>query len=350
MTERLIWRQAWQRLAGMWRKALCALPAPHTSCRMSGETPVQKLRRVSRYGCRRACGKHIASDFGRMEAGLAGATHDWVVAMSRGVSEYFTQAFADSLWADEKGVVIDMLVLIRGLLPALAAVLVGACAVSPASELANNNLPAPTIAPQPAIQQSKGAAPQSSAAGDQEAVRRVALSLASMSDPASHTYKIGPQDVLEVTVFKAPELSKTIQVSETGTINFPLIGEFSAAGKTAREVEQEMSKKLGAKYLQNPQISVFVKDHFSQRVTFEGAVKKPGIYPIAGGLSLLQAVALSGGFEDTATKTVLIFRQDEGSGWPGSMILRAFARAASRTCNCRPATSSLPRAPISRKD
>jgi polysaccharide export outer membrane protein len=138
-----------------------------------------------------------------------------------------------------------------------------------------------------------------------------------MSDPASHTYKVGPQDVLEVTVFKAPELSKTIQVSETGTINFPLIGEFNASGKTAREVEQEMSKKLGAKYLQNPQISVFVKDHFSQRVTVEGAVKKPGIYPISGGLSLLQAVALSGGFEDTAAKTVLIFRLDEGKRLAG---------------------------------
>ena len=102
-----------------------------------------------------------------------------------------------------------------------------------------------------------------------------------------------------MTVFQAPELSKTIQVSEAGTINFPLIGELDAAGKTAREIEQELSKKLGTKYLQNPQISVFVKDHFSQRITVEGAVKKPGVYPIAGGMSLLQAMAEAQGFEDT---------------------------------------------------
>ncbi len=101
-----------------------------------------------------------------------------------------------------------------------------------------------------------------------------------------------------MTVFKAPELSKTVQVSETGTINFPLIGELDAAGKSAREIEQEMTKKLGSKYLQNPQISVFVKDYFSQRITMEGAIKKPGVYPIAGGLVVLQAMAQAGGFDE----------------------------------------------------
>ena len=117
---------------------------------------------------------------------------------------------------------------------------------------------------------------------------------------------------MEVTVFKAPELSKTVQVSEAGTINFPLIGELGAAGKTAREIEQEMTKRLGSKYLQNPQISVFVKEYFSQRITIEGAIKKPGVYPIAGGLSLLQAMAQAGGFEDTASHTVVLFRQVDG--------------------------------------
>ena len=84
-------------------------------------------------------------------------------------------------------------------------------------------------------------------------------------------------------------------------MNFPLIGEVDAGGRTAREIEQELRKKLGTKYLQNPQISVFVKDHFSQRITIEGAVKKPGVFPIPGGMTLLQAIAEAQGFDDNAS-------------------------------------------------
>ena len=110
--------------------------------------------------------------------------------------------------------------------------------------------------------------------------------------------------MLEVTVFKVPDLSKVVQVSEAGTINYPLIGELEAGGKTAREIEQDLTKLLGTKYLQNPQIGVFVKEYNSQRVTVEGAVKKPGVYPIVGGMSLLQAVATAGGFESNAEDTI----------------------------------------------
>ena len=194
----------------------------------------------------------------------------------------------------------------------LTAALVSACAVSSVSETAGDKFPSRALSPQPAHQLSKDAASQPDTAHDQDAVRKVALSVASLSDPASKSYKVGPRDVLDVTVFQAPELSKTVQVSEAGTINFPLIGELDAAGRSAREIEQEIKKKLGAKYLQNPQISVFVKDHFSQRITMEGAVKKPGVYPMAGGMSLLQAVAEAQGFDDTASKEVLLFRQVDG--------------------------------------
>jgi polysaccharide export outer membrane protein len=132
--------------------------------------------------------------------------------------------------------------------------------------------------------------------------------------------------VLEVTVFKTPELSKTVQVSEVGTINFPLVGEVQASGRTAREVEHDLTQSLGAKYLQNPQISIFVKDYNSQRVTMEGAIKKPGVYPIAGGLSLLQATAVAGGFEDTADQTVLLFRQQDGRRFAGRYDVAAIRK------------------------
>jgi polysaccharide export outer membrane protein len=123
---------------------------------------------------------------------------------------------------------------------------------------------------------------------------------------------IGPQDVLDITVFQVPELTKTLQVSDTGTINFPLLGEMTAAGKTPEELERELTSKLAADYLQNPVVTVLVKESNSQRVTISGAIDKPGIYPIKGPTSLMQIVALAGGFKDESDSTVLILRQKGG--------------------------------------
>jgi polysaccharide export outer membrane protein len=121
-------------------------------------------------------------------------------------------------------------------------------------------------------------------------------------------YRIGPFDVLEIQVFKVPELSKTVQVSEAGTINYPLIGEVAAAGRSARQVEQSLTQALGADYLRDPQVSVYVREYNSQRVTVEGAITKPGVYPIRGDMSLLQLLAISGGVSAISDDTIVIFR------------------------------------------
>ncbi|MGF1649645.1 MAG: polysaccharide biosynthesis/export family protein [Hyphomicrobiaceae bacterium] len=132
------------------------------------------------------------------------------------------------------------------------------------------------------------------------------------ADPESRSYKIGPMDVLEVTGFKVSELSRSVQVSEAGSINFPLVGDMPAAGRTAGEVERDLTQRLGARYLQNPQVTVQVREFNSQRVTIEGSVKKPGVYPIQGRLTLLQALATAGGFTELATSTVVVFRTTDG--------------------------------------
>ncbi len=160
------------------------------------------------------------------------------------------------------------------------------------------------------------AAPASSGLASED-VRKVSLSYTSLSDPRSASYKIGPLDILDITVFKVPELSKTIQVTEAGTMNFPLIGEVAVGDKSPREVEAILTKRLGAKYLQNPQLSVFVKEHNSQRVTVEGAVKKPGVLPLSGGLSLVQAIAQAQGLDDAADSTVVVFRSQGGKRYIG---------------------------------
>lgn len=132
------------------------------------------------------------------------------------------------------------------------------------------------------------------------------------SAAASAGYKIGPHDVLDIAVFKVPELSSRIQVADSGNINLPLVGEIPAAGKTARDIERDLTAKLGAKYLQSPQVKVFVKEYNSQQITIQGAVRKPGIYAIKGKTSLLQTIAMAEGLDSSYDSTILVLREGEG--------------------------------------
>jgi polysaccharide biosynthesis/export protein len=124
-----------------------------------------------------------------------------------------------------------------------------------------------------------------------------------------NAYKIGPQDVLDITVFKVPDLTKSVQVADSGTISLPLVGEIQAAGKSAQDVEKELTRQLGGKYLNNPQVSVLIKEYVSQRVTIDGAVKKPGSYPLRINTSLLQSVALAEGIQhEIASQQAVVVR------------------------------------------
>jgi polysaccharide export outer membrane protein len=126
-------------------------------------------------------------------------------------------------------------------------------------------------------------------------------------------YQIGAQDLLEISVFQVPDLNRTVRVNTGGEISLPLIGELQVGGKTVQEVEQDIAAKLAAGFLQNPQVSVFVKEFTSQRVTVEGAVKEPGIFSITGHTTLLQAIAMAKGLDPLANlRGVVIFRTVAG--------------------------------------
>jgi polysaccharide biosynthesis/export protein len=141
---------------------------------------------------------------------------------------------------------------------------------------------------------------------------REAEALTAAGTPGNNAYKIGPQDTIEITVFKVPELSRTVQVADSGTVNLPLVGDVVAAGKTSQQLERDLVKKYGGKYLQSPQVTVSVREYNSQRVTIEGAVKKPGVYPIRGKATLLQFIATAEGLDPNADSTVVIFRTTNG--------------------------------------
>lgn len=127
-------------------------------------------------------------------------------------------------------------------------------------------------------------------------------------------YRIGPLDVLNVTVFQEPDLTvPQAQVDAAGNMLFPLIGDVRAQGKTTRELSQEIAARLGARYIVNPQVTVAVTSSVSQRVTVEGSVNEPGVYEISGSSSLLEALARAKSPTRTArTGEVVVFRTTGG--------------------------------------
>jgi polysaccharide export outer membrane protein len=126
-------------------------------------------------------------------------------------------------------------------------------------------------------------------------------------------YRIGPEDLLEVQVFGVDQLTRTVRVNGRGMVSLPLIGSIEVGGLTAQQAEALVVAKLGESYLQDPQVSLFIKEYTSQRVIIEGAVVKPGVYPLRGPTTLLQSLAIAGGqgqLSDMAE--VMLFRTDTG--------------------------------------
>lgn len=122
-------------------------------------------------------------------------------------------------------------------------------------------------------------------------------------------YKIGGQDLLDITVYGQPDLTRTVRVNSQGNISLPLVGSVMALGLTAIQLERLIADRLSEQYLQNPQVTVFVKEAISSRFTVEGAVSKPGVFPLQGPTTLLRAIALAGGQGNLGDLTnVKVFR------------------------------------------
>jgi polysaccharide export outer membrane protein len=130
----------------------------------------------------------------------------------------------------------------------------------------------------------------------------------------SNDYHIGSLDLLEIKVLQDANMARTLRVDARGNISMPLIGVVHAAGLSSNELEQLIAAKLEADYMQNPQVSVFIKEFTSQRVTVQGLVKKPGMYDFQGRASLLQAVSMGGGLDVKADENAIkvIRKQAEG--------------------------------------
>jgi polysaccharide biosynthesis/export protein len=125
-------------------------------------------------------------------------------------------------------------------------------------------------------------------------------------------YRVGPNDLIDIEVFEMDNLKRTVRVNAAGAISLPLIGQVPVAGLTSQEVEERIAARYSEKYLQNPQVSVFIKEFTSERITIEGAVARPGIFPLTGQITLLRALAIAGGFGSIAnTSEVMLYRVND---------------------------------------
>ena len=127
---------------------------------------------------------------------------------------------------------------------------------------------------------------------------------------ATQSYHISAHDLLDIEVFQSEELSKEVRVNPDGYILLPLIGKVKAAGLTQEKLQSAITSMLGKSYLQNPKVTIFIKEYTSQRVTLGGDISRPGVIPIIGQMTLLQAIAQSGGVSDLGKPTdIIIFRK-----------------------------------------
>ena len=123
------------------------------------------------------------------------------------------------------------------------------------------------------------------------------------------SFQIGPDDVVAINVWKEPEISRTVPVRSDGKVSLPLAGEVQASGQTPKQLEAEIAKKLTS-YISEPEVTVIVQQIKSQRFNILGQVTKPGTYPLSNPTTVLDAIALAGGFRDFAKKkSIYVLRQ-----------------------------------------
>lgn len=154
---------------------------------------------------------------------------------------------------------------------------------------------------------------QASAGGSGSGLKLVSVLPPPANSKDGSEQPLSPNDILEIDVFQADTLDRTAQIDSAGRISLPLIGTVQAAGKTVRALESEIEAAYGRSYLQNPDVTVFLKESAGLRVTVDGEVAKAGIYPVSASTTLLDMIAQAGGFKDIADQRKVYVFRDVGS-------------------------------------
>ena len=129
-----------------------------------------------------------------------------------------------------------------------------------------------------------------------------------LSNAVSSEYVIGAEDVLDITVWRNPDLSRQVQVRPDGRFSMPIIRDVVAVGKTPTKLAEEMTNRL-KEYVQNPVVAVSLKEVNSSSIFLLGEIANPGKYPLKSKTTLLQGITMAGGFKEGAARNqIVIFR------------------------------------------
>jgi len=144
------------------------------------------------------------------------------------------------------------------------------------------------------------------------AARAAALANSNALDTSAE-YQIGPEDVLDISVWKNPELSRTVPVRPDGKVSLPLLNDFQAAGLTPSSLREQLVSRL-SDFVPTPEVSVIVREVHSRKVAVVGAVKTAGRYELKSPMTVLEAIALAQGFTDFAARDrIVVLRQSGGT-------------------------------------
>jgi len=125
-------------------------------------------------------------------------------------------------------------------------------------------------------------------------------------------YKIGPEDVLDISVWKNDELSRTVPVRPDGKVSLPLVNDIQAAGLTPSRLREELTRRL-SEYVPSPEVAVIVREVHSAKVSVVGAVRSPGRYEVRSPATVLELIALAQGFTDFAARDRIVVLRQNGT-------------------------------------
>lgn len=162
-------------------------------------------------------------------------------------------------------------------------------------------------------QQSAAADPAAAAPAAKDAPAATAPAPRPNDPPVADGFRIGPEDVLDVQVWKNPELSRVVPVRPDGMISLPLVNDIRAAGLTPAELRRQVTERL-SEYVPSPEVSVIVREVHSVKVAVLGAVKMPGHYEVNSSATVLELIARAQGLTDFADRgRIVVLRQVGGT-------------------------------------
>src|SRR5215467_2310498 len=152
--------------------------------------------------------------------------------------------------------------------------------------------------------------PQAAATASPAAGAGAPVSTGDPRDVSAVPFQIGPEDILDISVWKNPELSRTVPVRPDGKVSLPLVNDIQASGLTPVDLRDQVTAKL-SEYMPAPEVSVIVREVHSRKVTVAGAVKLPGRYELKSTMTVLEVIALAQGLTDFASRDrIVILRQN----------------------------------------